>query len=158
MIEYSSETLSPDRLCRSKFQIITKLHDYISQNKSVIDMEFAEYFPYLTICKPTPSFDLAPPILLMGQKSDQRKLFELHYGDDAFTSGRTPDDELERLAAYGYEYAFENGVFCQECEALVRFPTGEKLITFVRYMARYQDPGGRVLIAYAASLLNQTLQ
>lgn len=158
MIEYCSETLSPERLCRSKFQVITKLHDYFYRNKSVIDIDFAEYFPYLTICNPTQSFDLAPPILLMGQKCDQRKLFESHFGGAAFASGRTPDHELERLAAYGYEYAFENGTYCQECEALVRFPTGYKLVPFVRYMARYKDPGGRTLIAYAASLLNQTLQ
>ena len=158
MIEYSSETLSPGNLCRTKFPIITGLHDYLFRNKSVIDMDFAEYFPHLTICKPTPSFNLAPPILLMGEKCDQRKLFESHFGSAAFTSGRTPDDELEKLSAYGYEYAFKNGTFCQECEALVRFPSGQKLVPFVRYMARYDDPGGRTLIAYAANLLDRTLQ
>jgi len=158
VIEYSSETLSPEKLCRSRFPVITSLHDYLFQNASIIDTDFAEYFPHLTICKPTSSFDLAPPILMMGQKCDQRQLFEFHFGNDAFASGRTPDHELERLAAYGYEYAFENGIFCEQCEALVRFPTGEKLVPFVRYIARYHVPGGHTLIAYAASLLNRTLQ
>jgi len=158
MIEYESTRLSPDYLCRSRFEIITRLHDYMTANQFVIDMDFADYFPYLTICQPTKTYDLAPPILLMGNLSDQKRLFETYFGDEAFSTGRTPDKNLERLAAAGYEDAVENGTFCQECEATVMFPGGPKVIPFLRYMVYYRDPGGKQLIAYAASLLNRTLQ
>ena len=158
MIEYDSKRLTPDRLCRSKFAVIAQLHDYMTSNDFTIDMDFAEYFPYLTICKPTKTYDLAPPILLMGNLSDQKRLFESHYGTAAFEGGRTPDKNLERLAAAGYEDAVENGTFCQECEATVMFPDGPKYVPFLRYMVHYKDPGGRNLIAYAASLLNRNWQ
>ena len=158
MIEYDSRRLTPDQLCRSRFPVITQLHDYMTSNDFTIDSDFSDFFPYLTICLPTKTYELAPPILLMGTRSDQKKLFEAHYGDAAFESGRTPDENLERLAAAGYKDAVENGTFCQECEAIVTFPEGPKYIPFLRYMVYYQDPGGRRLIAYAASLLNRTWQ
>ncbi|MDJ0614513.1 MAG: hypothetical protein QNJ29_12660 [Rhizobiaceae bacterium] len=158
MIEYDSKRLSPDYLCRSKFEVITRLHDYMTTNDFLIDMDFADYFPYLTICQPTKTYELAPPILMLGNLSDQKRLFETHFGDDAFPAGRTPDANLERLSAAGYEDAVENGTFCQECEATVVFPDGPKFVPFLRYMVHYRDPGGRSLIAYAATLLDRTWQ
>lgn len=158
MIEYDSKVIMPDRLCRSKFHVIARFHDYLTRNHGIIDFEFGEYFPHLTICNPTANYKLAPPILFVGKSADIGTLFKGEFGAGAFATGRTPDLGLERRAASGYEYAFENGVFCQECEAIVQFPSGPRYVPFLRYIAKYKEPNGKSMLAYAANLLAPTLQ
>lgn len=154
MIE--SHPVNPEGLCRARYGTITRLHDYFRRVNGVIDMEFSQdFFPFTTICTRPNRFDVAPPILLIGNQSDQFKLFNQHWAEGTHT---TSDPELERQAAYGYEYAVEEGMYCEECEAIVHLPDGKRFVPYLRYIAPYRDPGGRELIAYASINLSPTFQ
>jgi len=158
MFDYQGSALSPEMLCQSKHEYIAKFHNYLVRNNWVLDKNFENFFPFLSICEMPGAEDIAPPILALGSKADQRKVFGSKWAMMATQSGTTPDLELEKHSAYGYQHAAENDFFCQKCEAIVTFDNRQVFIPFIRYIARCKEPTGSETLALFVNRLDHSLQ
>lgn len=155
---FECSSQSVERLDRSQFDFITNFHDHLQGEEGVINQDFKNYFPQLTLCKFDTMLEVAPPIQMAGSQSSTRMLFGNTWADALHDHAKTPDLSLEKHAAPGYQQAAAEGFACDLVETVVKFGDKSQVLNFVRYIAKLETCSGIRFFGLAGKVLDRTLQ
>lgn len=154
--ECSSQNV--ERLDRDRFDFITNFHDHLQGEEGMIEQDFKNYFPQLTLCKFDKVLDISPPILMAGSQSSTRMLFGNTWADALHDHAQTPDLFLEKHAAPGYQQAAAEGFACDQVETVIKIRDKSLVLNFVRYIAKLETCSGIRFFGLAGKVLDRTLQ
>lgn len=101
-------------------EIIVKVFEWSQRSLGVMDDEFVQHTPYLTLTDTETGYDKPPEFLLVGKQSAARAVFGDRWADSIRETQKTPISDLEIHSAEGYLNAGIHGFNYD----IVEFDTG----------------------------------
>ena len=158
MMYFDEHEADISRMDRSRFHLITSLHDRLHSEKFRMPSDFDRYIPSIMLCKyeETPLF--APDILNIGNNSIQRDIFGNPWADRILEQRKTPDIKMESRSAQAYEQASKEGFTLHLSEGIVMTDYGPRLTAYARYITAVEMPNGAKLYCVAGVLQDLQIQ
>ena len=163
LIEFDEYQIGIDRICRTRFDLITSFHDSLFRENQSMPPDLDKYIPSLMLCGAHKKVEVAPSIIKIGSQSIQRDVFGNEWARSIVPRLRTfqavtPDSALEARAPDAYVEASENGYHLSLFEGVIHTPHGPKLTSYAKYIAPMRLPNGVTLYAVAGVLRDLRLQ
>lgn len=108
--------------------ILVKLFEWASRTNGVIDQDFINLTPYLTLTWADVDYEKPPTFMMVGRMSAAREVFGDSWADNVRETQETPIADLDKHSAHGYLKAAETGANYD----LVDFDTGSVRGTYRR--------------------------
>ena len=136
----------------------TEFYEYLVETDGIMDGRWSEHAPYLTICDYGEVLDVCPPLLDVGSKAGQRKLFGDEWADNVLKNPHTPDTTLRKNAAFGYREAMNGKPVIEEIDTVIQTKDGLVSHSYVRVLSVVATHKGVRFFALYGTPLNRVLQ